>query len=310
VEPLVSAGIPAALAAIALLAAVPLFAPRRRIALAAAFVAAHGFIDALWFQLPMTVPVVALAISALAAPTRIRAPRATAAVLAALVLAQIVTAAVLLDWGLAMRRALAGATACADWPVEGWRADIGLRAAFLDLARIVIEKHRAGETIAPATLAQLDSLRCAVDARTVATHSARLASAPVLFRNDVASTSGFAALHPGFAAALADWPARLRMVLALAPRRTDLALPYLAALVGRADYGQVEAFAGSILARAPRDPVGLWFLGIALLESLDPARQQAGLARLREGLDAGIERILPVPPQLKARISSLSAPSR
>jgi hypothetical protein len=153
-------------------------------------------------------------------------------------------------------------------------------------------------------------LRCAVDARAAVTRSARLASAPVLFRNDVAGAAGFAALHPGIAAAVADWPARLRFVLALAPRRTDLAVPYLAALVGRRDYREVESFAGSILARTPRDPVGLWFLGMALLESPDSGRQRAGVARLREGLDAGIERILPVPPELKARISALSPGSR
>jgi hypothetical protein len=309
VEPLVSAGLPAALGAVALFAAVPLFAPRRRVALAAAFVAAHGFVAALWFELAMTVPVVALAMSALVAPTRRRAPRASAAVLAALAVAQLAASAVLLDWGLAMRRALTHDTACAEWPVEDWRASIGLRAAFLDLTKLVLDRDRAGQAIDPATLARLDSLRCAVDARAAVTRAARLASASALFRSDVAGASGFMARYPAFAGVLTDWPVQLRTVLALAPRRTDLAVPYLADLAGRAGYREIEAFAGSMLARQPRDPVGLWFLGIALLESSDPARQKAGLARLREGLDAGIERILPVPPELKARISGLSGES-
>jgi hypothetical protein len=54
----------------------------------------------------------------------------------------------------------------------------------------------------------------------------------------------------------------------------------------------------------------LWFLGLALVESPDPTQQRVGLARLRDGFEAGVERLLPIPPELKARISALSKDSR
>jgi hypothetical protein len=205
-----------------------------------------------------------------------------------------------------MRAALTRATDCADWPREGWRANIGLRAAFLDLEKATVDRLRNGAPIDRAALARLESLRCAVDTRAAVTRSAMLASAPVLFRNDVAHDPAFAALSPHFEAALADWSARLRLVLALAPERSDLAVPYLAALVQRGTFAEVERFAEGLLATNPQDPVGLWFSGLALVESPDPRRQKAGVARLKAGIGAGIERVLVVPEALKARILELS----
>jgi hypothetical protein len=310
VEALTSAGLPAAIASIALFAAIAIYAPGRRAALAAAFVAGHGMLASLWFELPMTVPVVALAIGALVSPMRPRAPSRSAPLLAGVVAAQIGVAVFLLGWGLSMRGSLAGATACDAWPREDWRADIGLRAAFLDLEKSVLDRVLDGKAIDPQTVARLDSLRCAVDARATATRSGMLASAPVLFRTDVSHFAALAALHPHFAASLPDSSARLRALLSLSPLRTDLAIPYLGELVARADYTGTADFAQWILSHNARDPVGLWFLGLALVESPDPAQQRIGFARLRAGFDAGIERLLPIPPELKARISALSKDSR
>ena len=208
-----------------------------------------------------------------------------------------------------MRAALSRETACADWPREHWRADIGLRAAFLDLEKATLARYRNGAPMDRTQLARLNSLRCAVDARAAVTRSAMLASAPVLFRNDVAHFPGFAALDPDFQASLGDWSARLRLALALAPERSDLALPYLANLVQRGDFAETGRFADWLLSLNPRDPVGLWFAGLALIESPDPARQRAGFGRLRAGIEAGIERVMPVPGELKDRILKLSAGS-
>ena len=306
VEALMSAGLPAAVALIALFAAIALYAPGRRGALAAAFVAGHGMLASLWFELPMTVPVVAFAMAALVTPMRARAPARFAPLLAGVAAAQIVVAIFLLGWGLSMRGALAGATACDAWPQEDWRADIGLRAAFLDLEKSVLERVLDGKTIEPETIARLDSLRCAVDARATVTRSGMLASAPVLFRADVSHFTALAALSPHFSASLHDSSARLRALLSLSPLRSDLAIPYLGDLIAHADYAGTIDFAQWILSHNARDPVGLWFLGLALVESTDSAQQQVGLARLRAGLNAGVERFLPLPPELKARISALS----
>jgi len=315
-EALLSAGLPAALAALVFAAAIPLSARRRALALAVGFALIQAGVYALWFELPMTLPCGALALAVLFRPVP-RPPRgtlryATMAALGGLALAQLAGGAFLLDYDLAIRAAVArhdpGPSRCDAFPAEQWRASIGLRAKFLDLHKSILDRIGRGERISADELDLMRSLLCAVDARSVGTRSSMLASAPLQFRADVAATPGFAALSPEFAATLTDWRPRLVSYLVLAPWRTDLALPYFAWLLNRSATGEFTDFAGWLDARRPNDPVSLWATGVVLIESPDPARRLQGVARLKAALDAGIERLIPLPEALKARIRGLSGP--
>ena len=91
------------------------------------------------------------------------------------------------------------------------------------------------------------------------------------------------------------WEEWLARALTLAPRRTDLAIPFLTyeAVNGHDDH--VRAMARSFLARDRYDAVGLYFLGLENVRAGD----QVGLDMLRRSVDHGIELYMPLDPQVR-----------
>jgi hypothetical protein len=70
----------------------------------------------------------------------------------------------------------------------------------------------------------------------------------------------------------------------------------------RGDHASVLAFARRLLARDSADPVGLWFAGMVLVNSPDPSVRENGIGLLRQSLASGIERVSPVPANLRPRL--------
>jgi len=77
-----------------------------------------------------------------------------------------------------------------------------------------------------------------------------------------------------------------------APRRSDIAIPYFNHLLAAGREGEVLDFANIILARRGDDPVGLWFAGIVLLGA--ETTSDAGMKNLRRSLILGIRNLMPV----------------
>ena len=63
---------------------------------------------------------------------------------------------------------------------------------------------------------------------------------------------------------------------------------------------EFHRLASLIFNRNPKDPIGLWFSGIALLE--DPVSAGEGIGRMRHAIELGIERMIPVDEEIKQQI--------
>ena len=101
---------------------------------------------------------------------------------------------------------------------------------------------------------------------------------------------------------LADWGAALGDYLARAPRRGDMAVPYLSWRLAAGDDAAILAVASRILAGDRDNPVGLWFSGTVLIAT--PQTAAEGIARMRRALAQGLERVMPVDAALKSQIRS------
>ncbi len=316
-EALLSGGIAALVLALLAVAMIPLWCRRDRLALGLPFAAVLSGVAAFWFQFPMTWPALALAMSAIGrtrpaiASRRVRA--AALVGLAVLAAASVAACLFLLQFGLAVRAALDGpvamagpGSACLAFPAEDWRGDIALRYAMVQSYQALEQTRTPGS----AAIARTAALACDVDRRSDHIDSALLASAGLLFRGDIAFDPRLRALDPAFPRLLDDWVPRLRRLLSYAPDRSDLAIPYLGWRLQAHDLAAITEMTDAILARRPEDPVGLWFSGLAMIQSSDPAVRKASLFRLRSALDHGIERLMPVDAKQKAQILAATAATR
>jgi len=275
-----------------------LMAPATRLPAAVFLSGALVFVDAMWFQFPFATGCIALAIAAVLDPgpaeTRHSAPFRAGALAGAAIMA--VACAFVGLHGLEVARArqafTTSADECAEFPPEAWRGNIGLSYLFDE----TLQGHRAalaGLQPAAGTIELITRLFCVVDHRAATQRTPYLMMVGLLFRNELAFAPG--APLPLREELASTWEARVEQFLPLAPRRTDLAAPLLAAWAQRREFGRIERFARKLLYRRPQDPVGLYFLGIARLASAESARQrQEGIQLLRESAAYGIERIMPI----------------
>jgi hypothetical protein len=90
----------------------------------------------------------------------------------------------------------------------------------------------------------------------------------------------------------AEFRAAVEDLVRRAPRRSDLAIPYFNHLMAAGRETEALDLANLILARRVDDPVGLWFSGIVLLGK--EATSPAGMKNLRRSLTFGIRNLMPV----------------
>jgi hypothetical protein len=100
------------------------------------------------------------------------------------------------------------------------------------------------------------------------------------------------------------WERWLDRLLLLAPQRSDAAIPYLTHLLVRKQSNYVTAYAQRLLKDRPGDPVGLYFLGVALTGDPNPARKAEGMRYIGLAVSAGLEQFMPVPDWLKQEASA------
>ena len=336
-EALLAAGLPGMLLRLAALAALPLFCRPGWGRAAGFFALALGTLEALWFQLPGTTPIVALALAGLAPP-----------------LARSGAAASLASQGAAAAQGTAAALPCPPTPIQSWAKTLGagglapvllvcalvqalataeltrqslaassLESAYLtpvlpppqadcDSARFsgwraqrylayLLEQEIGLFQDAPATAATraaLANLVCLAE-RPPFRRSIALPTFVMMFRNDLLLPDHQAerAFFPDLAASGQE---PLFAYLAHAPRRTDLAIPFLAALVHQHQFAELSAVTSRLLALRPNDPVALWFSGMAQLSQ--PETRDQAVRDLRRGLAQGIDQRMPIDPTERAQI--------
>ncbi len=277
-----AAGLPGLVFALGLPALIVWRACARDLPAAIAFAAVWAGHSVLWYQeaYGWASSIVAFALIA-RRPWVLRFPAAIRAVPAFAAIALVAGASWLADYGLRARHALDAAppSAClADFPDDPMRGDMGLRYAL-------------GQAIQDGEPARIAALVCAVDRRFAAAPSLHLAVAGAFHRAQAGD-------------ARADWPVYVDALLALAPLRTDLAVPYLAHLVAAEEWPLLAARTDAMTARNPQDPVGLWFSGMGMIRSPEGVVRQAGLARLRMALALGFERMVPLPEETLRLVKS------
>lgn len=216
-------------------------------------------------------------------------------------------------YGIAIRHAyFAESTApdatlvCENLPLDLDRGSFTLAQAFSGAYGAVFADESAGRPVSDARMRRLERLLCAVGRAAAISRSADLLIMPVLFRGEIAFNPALPNMRARFSDTFATWERAVGRFLLSAPRRTDMAWPYLSWRWERGDYGAVYALARRILARDPADPVGLWFAGNLLVRSDQPAERREGVVMLRRSLDAGVERFAPIPPALRREILSES----
>lgn len=309
-EALLSAGIPGAILFCSQAVVLALTAVPRLRWLAGATAAAFAAALCFWFQADATAGFQAVAFAALAAPPKrlIGLPKpALAGGLGLAGLGGLAAAAFLIGFGLPAQRSLAAGAltaatppaACADYPAEGWRADLGL-------SRMIGGRILQAQTLGLAgdRADRLAGTICLMEQRLGGHPSIYLMFWGIDFRSRLAHIETFAPARERFAPLFASWGALLERMLALAPGRTDLAIGYFGWAISQGRHAEAAALADRLLGRRPEDPILLWFSGNAMIFNHDANAVRRGVERMKRALDLGVERFVPIEPGLRRRVQA------
>jgi len=305
VESYLSIGVPGVLLAMAAIAILPLRSRRAFVPLAAAAGVLLAGVGAVWFQLPVTVPLAGLAAGFLAGPCPKpgRSFVNPAPIALAFCLAAGAVGYVAVTSGLLAHRAYAFQppmdSPLPDDPITAEHCPAalddngrgGLHLSFrLHLYGNYIAKRLAdGERIDQADVAPLRGLVCATESYPEDRSTVRLHLTRLLMRADLVFAEPDAHLDPLLTRYLSDWGEVVAGLLRRAPRRTDQAVPYILWLLRENDQRRMRAFTEDLYEWSPDDPVALWFSGVSLLDG--PGTAKEGLSRMRLALDrSGVRR--------------------
>lgn len=259
-------------------------------------------LDALWFQLPVTVAAGAMGAGFLVRRGRARRlPVPAAAVgVALLALAPAAAAAATLrhavqveQWKACLHGGPSGAgLGCAALPSDPRQSRLGEGYV---LNELLMWQQAAAPSAPPAPVPEL--LRQAVSGGTELVTGAGLTFALAL-NNAYGTWSLRAPLQKGEGA---KWEVVVAHLQSAAPRRPDLIIPYVNWLIEQ----KRETGAGIVVERSalawPDHPVVLWYRGFLMLAN--PANTQQGIGLMKRALAGGIERYQPIPPDIKAALA-------
>ena len=313
-EAISGGGVPAMLLAWAIFAMVPLWSWRRSLPLTVALTAYTAGVSAFWFMMPVCLPFMALAWGAMARPVRRQKrramPRALGVIAAAL-------GASLLYMGLGSLMFSLSAyffqpsmkpplmieevrQPCAETFNDAGRGGLHLANRLRTMTSSIVKDLNEERDVSDLKVSFLRGTFCAAEDYIESGASFRLLTSSILARGDLAFAPKQAKVQPLVDGILANWGDRLEKALAVAPRRTDLASSYLFWLLKENRKQEFHRLASLIFNRNPKDPIGLWFSGIALLE--DPVSADEGIGRMRHAIELGIERMIPVDEEIKQQI--------
>jgi len=308
-EALFAVGLPGLVLAVAIPIALVLGSQRRWRDVAIAFVLSWVVVDCLWFMMPATVPVLALACGLLAESARSwcwrgsRGPWAIA--LSALLLITVVGIVDLRGEARAMSRLIdclspgrAAACEAVDIAADPRGADHGLASIVGDTVPTLMR------TASPPDW-QLDLVR-----RVLAEAERRdMAGRSTLLTMELADCFAAIAFMDGGERLLPpdalreSWTRSVNEVLRRAPQRLDVLVTYFSWLLVQKRHDDIEATLAAARRIDPEHPVVLWFSGIEAIKPGDVASRDKGLGLMRRAVDHGLERFMPVDASIKARLA-------
>lgn len=287
-ETLFSAGLPAV--ALALATSVALVVTARRKVAAMAFVLAWTAVDSLWFSLPSVLALQALAAAALTGGGRRVWPASKRVALACLLSAVALAAGA--GWMRHQSQGLEAVRACLKAPgaCDSVAVPADPRGSGLGLAVLLRESAAVQAGPPPDALVREGQRRC----RAGCALSLSIALA------DAEAARAFATPPPAdFSPSL--WREEEERIVARAPGRLDLLVPYLNWLLVVGDETTLRTMVAQAARVDPGHPVVAWFSGILDLAG-PPDVQRRGLARMRAALAGGVERFMPVEDSVKASL--------
>jgi hypothetical protein len=267
---------------------------RRRLALFVTLLLAT--LQSFWFQMPHTLPVMAIAMVVLIGDADDAAPSARphwllprAGALAGGILAVAAVSA-----GMASRN-IAAERAEIDWIVRSDSAqplERRFAAGLREVYDSTLIQHAYGLTKDESSDAGPAALQTYLTAATAE-------GGPKSLRLSISSAnvlSGIVFTRPNFQARFGRQETELRTsierLMLRAPRRSDIAIPYFNHLLAAGRESETRDLANLILARRDDDPVALWFSGIVLLGQEVTA--VSGMRNLKRSLISGIRNLMPV----------------
>lgn len=304
-EALLATGLPGLLLAAAWFPAIVAGAEPGKRNQATALATALAVLSSLWFQLALSLPLTALALAALAPPlpaasenrTRLRLDTA---LLCATALAFLWAGLRLYDYARHITAVqadlVAGSPTPRPFPADPRGSDLAaaemIRDAFWRMETLASPAER--ERALPAARMMVEHL----SRRLPATNTILLPVTALSWQAQVQFIGSLGWLAGQIPEAEAQWGLWLDRTLAMAPARTDLAIPYLTRLAINGKVEELRTRTSSMLAVTPHDPVGLHFQGLLMVQHPNPATKQQGLETLRASVAAGIGRFMPLDPRL------------
>lgn len=286
-ESLHALGVPGLVLMLAGFVAIPVFAKPERRLHATAFAVAITLFHGLWFQLCLSLPLMAMALAATADRTNFRPPVKAAAISAgAIALMQIAASIALLVYGVALgdTRSAWMATLPRDAAIPSDFRGSDLAAA--ELIRDTLARGGEGLPVA--------SMLAFIDQRVDRTPTILLLTTGLGAMAQIHVTGELAyAAAPG---QMVTWRRWLDRLLVLAPGRSDQAIAYFTALIAQGRMEAASDFAGQLLAADSNDPIGQYYRGVAMLSA---GSRPQGLELIRRSIQGGMDRFIPVDPQLR-----------
>lgn len=305
IEATLSAGVPAGIAVAAFLGLLVHGASRRFRPAATGFSIALAILSCMWFQLPTSVPAFGAAVGLIGLSWRRAGAGRGQALRRTLGAGAVLLAATSVALWL---RAEAGRRDFAAIPSEDCRPLLAGQARIHSVWLIQAQWHHLSDVIrskAPADEAAVAAERmrrrlCAADTMALARDGLPLAVEATIIRSDLDAQSWPAASAEHRSELLSPMQDGLVRTLAMAPRRSDLAAPYLSSLLARGREAEVAEFVARHL--PADDPVGLWYAGIVMLGTRESFPE--GIRKMQKAMHMGVERFIMVPPELKKQIAS------
>jgi hypothetical protein len=296
VEAVLAAGLPGGILALASLVALPLFCRAECRPQAAGFAVALAVMGAIWFPLALSLPLIAMAMASLASdPIPRQAWRPSAILLTGVGGALAGLAGMLLVHGIEVGKAradiMAGLAEPRPIPPDPRGTDLAAAEIIRDAFRHY-EGHRPPQRIAA------DQMIATLKDRIGQTRTVLLPVTGLSLMAQIETIGSLSWLNDRAEPLSPLWERWLDATLRLAPRRGDLAVPYLGHLATQGDMAGIDVWVTRLLARDPTDPTGLYFRGLLLVQHPDATSKTAGITALRASAETGIERFMPLDPSL------------
>ena len=262
-------------------------------------------LGSLWFQMPTTIPFMAIALGSLPAPKKVFSQFKPNIFFYYLLFILLIP---LMSWGIYHQaktilndRPLKSpppyqetmAKTCGDDLIDFNQGGYLLVQYFRDLESrfksMTPEAHRTNPVSD-----QLQWMHCVVDRQWQHNPSFRLMASDLITYSDWAFYTDDPSIIPSWA--FYGWEEKIQQWLSVLPHRTDLIAPYFMWQLSRGHEATIQPLINQILSNNPNDPIGLWFSGITLLNHDDTANM--GKRRMQRALSLGLGRILLVDPTI------------